>query len=558
MPIPFQPDVSGRAVLDASHRLPVVATIPGGVSTVACGSPALEVKFVLQPSPPIGDAVRMTLATIVGMADSQPGRPESHSLSRRLRAALQPPIDVLLRRSGPLEWPADFMPFQIAGIRLLFIRGALLLADEMGLGKTIQSIAALRLLSVLGQIESSLVVVPASLLPQWRRQLDTWAPDLRVSPIRGTPDERIHQWKTPAHLHLVGYETLRSDIGEVANRHWDLVVIDEAQKIKNPDTDMSQIVKRLLRSRAWALTGTPLENRIEDLASILDFVRPNEADSRLGPVLHGPQLRTLLNDVQLRRRKIEVLNDLPPRIDSEIVLAMSPIQRAAYDRAEKEGLIRLYELGSDIRIQNVLELILRLKQLCNFDSVTGASAKLDDLINRLDELTAVGEKALVFSQFTDATFGVAAIAQRLKRFNPVVYTGSMSMPARDEAVSRFLEERSHHAMILSLKAGGQGLNLQKASYVFHFDRWWNPAVEDQAAGRVHRIGQERTVNVYGFTVEGTIEERIQEIMAAKRGLFTKIVEGAGIDLQSVLTKEDLLSLVGIRPPSEPLNTRPAT
>jgi SNF2 family DNA or RNA helicase len=433
-------------------------------------------------------------------------------------------------------------------------REALLLSDEMGLGKTIQTIAALRVLCVRQEIESALIVVPASLLPQWRRQLDVWAPDLRVSPVKGTPGERVYQWRIPAHVHLVGYETLRSDIWQIADHQWDLVVIDEAQKIKNPDSDVSTVVKRLVRKRAWALTGTPLENRIEDLASVLDFVRPRGSESRLAPILPGPHLRAQLADLQLRRRKREVLEDLPPLIESEVVLAMGEAQRAAYDRAENDGLIRLHELGADLRIQNVLELILRLKQLCNFDPVSGASIKLDDLRDRLEELATTGEKALIFSQFVDDRFGVQAIAKGIAKFNPVAYTGAMSMHQRDEAVRVFLEDESRAAMVLSLQAGGQGLNLQAASYVFHFDRWWNPAVQDQAAGRAHRIGQKRTVNAYSYMLEGTIEERVLQILVGKRELFNAVVEGAGIDLEVALTKGELFGLLGIPSPGVPAGT----
>jgi SNF2 family DNA or RNA helicase len=472
-------------------------------------------------------------------------RDATPDLRDRLLAALQPPLGLFLAGEGIVEWAHDLMPFQIQGVRLLFERDRLLLADEMGLGKTIQALAALRLLALRTEVASCLIVTPAAVFTQWRDQFARWAPELRLSTVRGPLAERAAQWRTPAHAHLVSYETLRADAALATDRTWDLVIADEAQRIKTADAGVAVAVKRLRRRRAWALTGTPLENRVEDLASILEFVRPRLGDDPPAPTRPGADLRSELSEVQLRRRKEDVLTELPPKVVSELVLPMTPEQRAAYDRAEGEGQVQLRALGPTVPIANVLELIVRLKQLCNFDPATGASAKIGDLDGRLGQLRESGEQALVFTQFTDDTYGAYAIARRLAAHDPLVLTGQHSLLQRDLTIRRFRTDPRHRVLVLSLRAGGVGLNLQAASYVFHFDRWWNPAVEDQATDRSHRLGQDRPVHVYAYTLENSVEDRILAVLREKRLLFEEIVEGSGIQIQTALTREELLRVAGL-------------
>jgi len=521
------------------------------------------------------------------------GSPGTLDLRARLLAVLQPPLAASLTRSGPLEWPADLMEFQLTGIRLLLDRDRLLLADEMGLGKTIQAIAAIRLLARRGHISTCLIVVPAAIITHWLRELERWAPELRTCVVRGPATDRAAQWRMPAHVHVVSYETLRSDAQFGRERIWDLVVIDEAQKIKNADSEVATAVKQLLRRRAWGLTGTPLENRPDDLASILEFLAPRLPDQK-APVLPGSsgeigrpsrssaekcisnakgspnsvqtdcpdgplrgrrlfgrpsrhdQLRRELGTIQLRRRKHDVLEELPPKTLTELLLEMTPDQRRSYERAEHAGLVYLKELGSSITIVNVLELILRLKQLCNFEPESGASAKFADLQERLSSLAEAGQRALVFSQFADQHYGAAALARRLEHLRPVLYTGAMTLAERDAAVRQFQQDPSRPVMVLSLRAGGLGLNLQAAAYVFHFDRWWNPAVENQATDRSHRLGQREPVHVYSYTIQNSIEERIRDILVEKRELFERIVEGVGIDVHG-FRRNELFRMIGLEP-----------
>ena len=478
------------------------------------------------------------------------------SLRDRLRAILAPPLDSLLPAEGSvLDWPGDLLPFQLDGVRVLVSRREVLLADDMGLGKTIQTIAALRILFHERAIESALVVVPASLVYQWRSEIKRWAPELRVSTVRGPTQQRARAWTDPAHVFVTTYETLRSDHTADRNcgprrRTWGVVVLDEAQRVKNRDTASSAACKSLPRRRSWALTGTPLENAIEDLGSIMEFLQPNEAGDPVSPIPIDLGLLDRHRDLQLRRRKLDVLSELPPKRTHGVVLDLSSSQRAAYDKAEQAGIVELRSRGETVSITHVLSLILRLKQICNFCPETGESAKLADLADRLETLRAEGHRALVFAQFTDESFGVQAIARGLSEYSPLVYTGAMSQEERQSTLTRFKENPAHSAMILSLKAGGQGLNLQEASYVVHFDRWWNPASERQAEDRSHRMGQTTPVDVYTYTCSGTIEERIAALLEAKQQLFDTVVDQVSMDLDRVLSAEELFGLFGLTPPTK--------
>ncbi len=490
--------------------------------------------------------------------DTEPSREANDdsvpvALARRLALILQLPVELILSATGPVEWPGQLFQYQLEGVQALLSSDALLLADDMGLGKTVQAIAAVRILALRRQLDRALVVVPAGLVPQWRRELDRWAPELRVSTVRGSVEERAWQWATPAHIYLVSYETLRVDFSGGAQspprrRIWDLVLLDEAQKIKNRWADVSERCKRLARRRAWALTGTPLENSADDLASVLEFVSPLLPPFEPVRIRPGTDLVRIQGALQLRRRKRDVLGDLPPKLVSDVTVALERAQRESYDRAEREGVVELYRMGEALTVESVLELIIRLKQICNFCPVTGQSAKLEELVARLHELREGGSRALVFSQFTDSSFGAAAIAHRLRAFRPLLYTGAMSTTQRDAVVRQFRENPEHRVLVLSLRAGGQGLNLQDASYVFHFDRWWNPAVERQAEDRSHRLGQTMPVSVYRYICEGTVEERIAEVLRDKQLLFDEMVDDVSLDLREKLNAEDLFGLFGLSSP----------
>ncbi|HLJ53432.1 MAG TPA: DEAD/DEAH box helicase [Chthonomonadaceae bacterium] len=496
-------------------------------------------------APPVEGNDEDELEGATGASESAPLSPEA-DLLRRLAAILQPPPTSLYAPNGFVQWPSPLLAYQRVGVVALLANRALLLADDMGLGKSIQCIAALRILFHQQQIERALLVCPTPLLNQWQREFANWAPDLRTVIVSGAPSDRAALWQISAHVRVVGYETLRADVFDlrdspVLRAPWDVVILDEASRIKNRETAVAIACRRIPRERRWALTGTPLENRIEDVASILTFL----TDSRVSP--ENDQIAKELRRVLLRRRREDVLADLPPRLEHEITLELPPRQRETYDLAETEGIVQLRGASERVTITHVLELISRLKQICNADPTSGESAKLSDIEQRMRTLTAEGHRALIFSQFVDTEFGIGKAAERLAEFRPLAYTGSLSAQRRAEMVARFMARPEHKALLLSLRAGGMGLNLQAASYVFYLDRWWNPAIEAQATARAHRMGQINPVMVYRYTCLNTIEERIDALLKAKRRLFDEVVNDASLDLSTSLTERELFGLFGLPP-----------
>ena len=486
-------------------------------------------------------------------SSSPPDGDRGPGLAERLWAVLSPPGGrrVTVGSDLQLDWYGDLMPFQREGVRALLREKKLLLADDMGLGKTVQVIAALRILRAQRRIRSSLVIAPASVLDQWRREIERWAPELTAIIIRGAASDRAWQWKARSDIILVSYDTLRSDfrVHRVRRDMWDVVVADEAQRIKNRN-DTSKRVKRLRRRRSWALTGTPLENNEEELASIMEFVDHSE----IGPPRRyqpNEALRERHRELQLRRKKNDVLPDLPPKRVTKISIELTRSQRRSYTKAEQDGIVFLKSLGAEVRIRHVLELITRLKQICNADPETGESSKLDNIGERIERLTAQGHRALVFSQYTSRSYGVLAAAAHLRDFDPLTFTGETPEPERAAIIDRFKTREEHKVLVLSLRAGGVGLNLQEASYVFHLDRWWNPAVERQAEDRSHRMGQTVKVNAIKYTCQGTIEERIDRILERKQVLFEQLIDDVSLDLSIKLSREEIFGLFGLEPVRAP-------
>jgi SNF2 family DNA or RNA helicase len=466
-------------------------------------------------------------------------------LADRLRILLEPPLEALLDAES-LRFPHTPFPFQLDGVAFLYPRHEAVLADEMGLGKTMQAITAVRLLAHHGYVRRVLLVCPKPLVTNWQREFTLWAPELPVTAIEGPAERRQFLWQNSRDLlTIANYESAVRDAEFLAadSRPYDLVILDESQRIKNRANVTNQVIRSIPRSRSWALTGTPIENSIDDLVGIFEFVAPGHVTPGMKPRAAGQAV----SDFVLRRTKEQVLTDLPPKLFRDAELDLSPTQAAAYQLAEDEGVIKLREMKQLVTIQHVFELVLRLKQICNFDPATGESSKFERLEADLEECAASGRKAIIFSQWVET---LTELKSRLTRFSPEEFHGQIPSKRRDAAIERFRDDRDCSVILMSYGAGSVGLNLQFASYVFLFDRWWNPAVEDQAINRAHRIGAAGPVTVTRFVTLNTIEERINQILQEKRELFDRVVSTTNVpqppaQQKQGLSREEIFSLFNL-------------
>jgi SNF2 family DNA or RNA helicase len=527
-------------------------------------APPRIVSIPLAPAPPGATAFRFAPCEAApqaeppaGAAQEPPARgrlPARHTRIRppdnviglrdRLFYLLQPSLETILG-GGPLACAGEPFAYQFEGIAFLYPRYAAVLADEMGLGKTMQAVTAARLLIHAGQASRVLIVCPKPLVTTWQREFAQWAPELPVCVVSGPKARRRWQWQLPETVvTIANYELVTRDADVVgrADVRFDLVVLDESQRIKNHTSATSHAVRSIARTRSWALTGTPVENSPRDLVGIFEFVAPGH----LSPEMRPRSMGRAASGFVLRRTKPEVLSELPPKLFRDAEVELSPAQQESYRRAEEEGVVHLTELGQAATIQHVFELVLRLKQICNFDPLTGESAKYERLAADLEEVAASSAKAIVFSQWVRS---IELLARRLRRFGVLEYHGDIPSSRRDAVIAQFREDRRKHVLLMSYGAGAVGLNLQFASYVFLFDRWWNPAVEDQAINRAHRIGAAGPVTVTRFLSLGTIEERIDQVLAQKRELFDTIFSDLEPRPGLGLTQDEIFGLFRLRKPA---------
>lgn len=476
--------------------------------------------------PPSADEQRPRNLPPVPRPPKPPVEP-AMSLEERLRWILTPPLNELL--SDEHFWlPNEPFAYQRYGIWWLTERDSALLADEMGLGKTMQAIIAARILWKRRAIDRILVVCPKPLISTWQEEIRQWWPAAahNTKVIEDRAQWYLRLGTDNITIKIVNYERLSRLVDWLHEARFahDLIIIDEAQRIKNPDSRTAQAVTLLTATRRWALTGTPLENKAADVVSIFDFVRPGLLESD-----EPEYVKTRIEPFMLRRRAEEVLDQLPDKEEHDVPIELGPRQRAAYDRAEDDGVVQLNEQGETITVQHVFALIRKLMQLCNFEPASGDSAKLERIAEDLEEIIDSDKKALIFSQFVSEDFGIKRVARVLpevcKPSNPLgISQLHGEIKNRDQVRQDFDGDASKQVLLLNYRVGGVGLNLQAANYVFLFDRWWNPAVEDQAVKRAHRIGQKHKVFIRRLYCRDTIEERILQRLREKRRLFAQIID----------------------------------
>ena len=460
--------------------------------------------------------------------------PEKLTLTPALEAALRP-----YQREG-VQWLCHLSANALGGI----------LADEMGLGKTLQALAYLSAQQK-SEKAPALVVCPTSLVENWRRECVRFTPELKVLTVDGPNRAGLFTEAGKADLAITSYALLRRDIARWQAMSFSSVILDEAHHIKNPDSQVAEAACSLRSRRRFVLTGTPMENSVRDLWSIMHFALPGYLGARQDfreryeqPIARGgaddvrERLARRLRPVLLRRRKKDVATELPERIEQTSFCDLTPAQAEVY-----KGLLEQSRLKLDVarRDKNkgqgrmlVLTALLRLRQACCDlrllglndnapDDPSDASGKLGLLDELLEEIREGGHRVLIFSQFVSMLKLLAAHLDAAK--TPYAYLDGNTKPAdRTVQVDRFQNDESVTAFLISVKAGGTGLNLTGADTVIHFDPWWNPAVEAQATDRAHRIGQKRVVTAYRLIARGTVEEKIFALQQRKRELTASLVE----------------------------------
>ena len=458
--------------------------------------------------------------------------------------------------AAPATLQATLRPYQERGLAWLSTMGSLglgaCLADDMGLGKTMQLLAFLlrRVAEAADDARPALLVAPTSVVGNWEREVARFAPSLAL-----TPHYAAERWRSPedfpkgpAALVVTTYGLLRRDAELLAAVDWSVVALDEAQNIKNAASATARAARSLRASQRFALTGTPVENRLAELWSILDFANPG----LLGPLERfrrefatpierygnddaATRLRSIVTPFVLRRLKSDpaIIQDLPPKNEMKVICTLTREQATLYKAVVDEELRRIAGAEGIERRGRVLALLTFTKQICNHPAqylaesgpLPRRSGKLARITEMLEEALTAGDKALVFTQFREMGDKLAVHFEASLGTEVAFLHGGTPKKARDEMVRRFQEPQHHgpRIFVLSVKAGGTGLNLTAANHVFHYDRWWNPAVEDQATDRAYRIGQKRAVQVHKLVCAGTVEDKIDRLLEQKRELAAKVV-----------------------------------
>lgn len=473
---------------------------------------------------------------------------------------------------------ATLRPYQERGVQWLWYLYSLglggCLADDMGLGKTLQIIALLLLVKSKGDLQQpALLIVPASLIGNWKAECGRFAPNLRIfvaHASENSAESTVQHAKDKFgdyDLVITTYTALLKSAW-ATDLPWSLIVIDEAQAIKNSDTKQTKAIKSLKGKVRFALTGTPIENRLSDLWSLYDFIQPGllgtpqefskyiKNQINKGPSLYA-NLRNLIRPYLLRRLKVDksIIADLPDKTETKVFCTLAPRQVALYQQGVLDLAKALNEVKDDIQRKGlVLSYLMRFKQLCNHPAqwlghgeyTPKESGKLQRLQAICEEIAERQEKVLIFSQFSQILDPLSEFLRTIFGKPGFILSGDTAIKQRQTLVSTFQEQDGAAFFLLSLKAGGTGLNLTAASHIVHFDRWWNPAVENQATDRAFRIGQKRNVLVHKFICKGTVEEKIDHLISSKQGLSDNILSSGGSEkLITEMSDAELMRFVAL-------------
>ena len=458
--------------------------------------------------------------------------------------------------NGVKELNGILRNYQVTGLNYLLSLSEMnfggILADEMGLGKTIQVIAFL----LHKKNKRSLVITPTSLIYNWKEEFEKFAPSLNVGVIHGSKGARnkVLDNKEDYDVLLTTYGTIKNDIEFYKNEIFDYCIIDEAQNIKNTKAQNTKIIKEINAKVKFALTGTPIENSLIELWSIFDFIMPgylfdekkfkkkfvNRSEKEI------EELKSLIKPFILRRLKRDVITELPEKIEKKYYVPMTSEQKLAYKNYMKEVKLKL-KTGEDDNI-TIFSYLTRLRQICqdpilvNKDYI-GDSGKLNVALEIIEEVIEDNNKMLVFSQFTSVLKKIEE-ELNIRKIKNKYLDGSTSAKERIKLVSEFNESKEPEIFLISLKAGGTGLNLTSAKFVMHMDPWWNPAIEDQATDRAHRIGQKNIVEVIKLIAKDTIEEKIIQLQEDKREIINSVMSDDSLNINNIskLTNEEILEL----------------
>lgn len=464
---------------------------------------------------------------------SKPRRVSTAEDASLLRPRVEELVAPLLFSSPP---QATLRPFQESGVQWLTQRRAGILADDMGLGKTVQALVALQSLIVGGTVRSAVIVCPKSLLANWEEECGKWVPGLTV--VRSVPDKHDANdvWSAilgRSHIVVTSYEQFRNLPRALRETPIDLLIADEAHRLRRSQTRLVTEFRRLTVKRFWALTGTPIERHPVDLATLLSLLEPTRFSVRSASSESG--LRNQAEPYILRRLKQDVLQDLPDVIETKETIELAPKQRRAYTKVQQEPFAE--DVGGVLQKLNVL------RSICDVSPEDGTSSKIDRIIDILRLVQETGEKAVVFSYLLRP---LEILERRMLREEPplvpLLLTGELAVEERDHVLRAFKSDSNVLALLCSSRVGGEGLTLTEANHVIFINEWWNPSANAQARDRVVRLGQKRLVHVHRFRCRNTVEEILDLILEEKSETFADIVDALATQVQ--LGGEDVGGLVG--------------